>query len=469
MKEVLAPDRGLSVGFPFDPQLFEQLEGLFKSSHDGIWICDGNGKVLRLNPASEEINDIRAEDWIGRNIGDAIAEGIIDRSVTLEVLKQRRPVTIFQQAKRTNKKLLVTGNPIFRKDGSIGLVVTNDRDITELDNLRHRLEESEARRERFQQELIKKEVMREARGEFVCRSLGMHQVLATAIQVARFNSSVMITGPSGTGKSVLARLIHKYSDRAERPFVRVECGAIPPALFESEVFGYEKGAFTGANAKGKLGLFEMADGGTLFLDEVGLAPYELQHKLLRFLESGEICRVGSTRPLRVDARVIAASNKDLEDEVAVGRFRGDLYYRLKVVPLLLPPLGDRPEDIPFLANRFLERLNRKLGTDKQITEQAMTALCRYGWPGNVRELENLIERLVVMSPGRIIGLADLPEALVRSRTLTPLLVEGQGLKEAVRDFERHLVDLALERYGSQAAAAEALKVSPATITRKRKR
>ncbi|MFP4036963.1 MAG: sigma 54-interacting transcriptional regulator, partial [Desulfobacteraceae bacterium] len=324
MKELRTDTSASSYNLPAEPQLFEQLEGLFRSSHDGIWICDGDGKVLRLNPASEAINDIKAEEWIGRNIQEVVAEGIIDRSVTLEVLKQRRPVTIFQQAKRTNKKLLVTGNPIFRSDGSIGLVVTNDRDITELDNLRLRLEESEAKRERFEQELIKKEIMQEAQEEFVCRSLGMHKALATAIQVAGFKSSVMITGPSGTGKSVLARLIHRHSDRAERPFVRVECGAIPPALFESEVFGYERGAFTGASAKGKLGLFEMAHKGTLFLDEVGHAPYELQHKLLRFLESGEIFRVGSTEPLSIDARVIAASNTDLEEEVAAGRFRGDL-------------------------------------------------------------------------------------------------------------------------------------------------
>ncbi|MCF8061118.1 MAG: sigma 54-interacting transcriptional regulator [Deltaproteobacteria bacterium] len=469
MKERRTGHPGMGSDLPPEPQLFEQLEALFRSSHDGIWICDGEGKVLRLNPASEAINDIRAEEWIGRNIGEVVAEGIIDSSVTLEVLKKGCPVTMFQQAKRTNKKLLVTGNPIFKRDGSIALVVTNDRDITELDNLRLKLEDSEARRERFQQELIKNEVMREAGDEFVCRSLGMHKVLATVIQVARFKSSVMIAGPSGTGKSVLARLIHKYSDRAERPFVRVECGAIPPALFESEVFGYERGAFTGADAKGKLGLFEMAHGGTLFLDEVALAPYELQHKLLRFLESGEIFRVGSTKPLRVDARVIAASNMDLEDEVASGRFRGDLYYRLKVVPLTLPPLKDRSEDIPFLVKRFLERLNKRMGTDKQISGPAVTALCRHEWPGNVRELENLIERLVVMSPGRIIGLPDLPEALIEQRTLAPLQLDGRGLREAVRDFEGHLIDLALERYGSQIAAAKVLKVSPATITRKRRR
>ncbi len=469
MKPLGMANQNQRCELPPEPQLFEQLEALFRSSHDGIWICDGEGTVLRLNPASEAINDIQAEEWIGRNIGEVVAEGVIDSSVTREVLKRRCPVTMFQQAKRTNKKLLVTGNPIFRADGSIRLVVTNDRDITELDNLRLKLEDSEARRERFQQELIKTEVLREAGDAFVCRSLGMQKVLATAIQVAGFKSTVMITGPSGAGKSVLARLIHKYSDRGEQPFVRVECGVIPPSLFESEVFGYERGAFTGAGAKGKLGLFEMADGGTLFLDEVALAPYELQHKLLRFLESGEVFRVGSTEPTHVDARVIAASNMDLEAAVAGGRFRGDLYYRLKVVPLTLPPLKDRSEDIPFLVKRFLERLTLRLGVDKQISGPAVTALCRYEWPGNVRELENLVERLVVMSPGRVIGLQDLPEALTESRALTPLELDGRGLKEAVKDFEEHLIDLALERYGSQTAAARALKVSPATVTRKRSR
>lgn len=453
---------------PGHDRILEQLEAIFRSSYDGIWICDGEGRILRLNPASERINNLKAEDWIGRHISELTSEEIIDKSVTLEVLKKRRPVTIFQIAKRTGKKLLVTGNPIFRDDGSIELVVTNDRDITELDNLRLRLMESEAKTERFQYELLKKEVEIEASGGFVCRSAAMRQILATAIHVAGFKSAILISGASGTGKSLLARLIHQSSARKDKPFVRVECGAIPASLFESEVFGYEKGAFTGASQKGKLGLFEMAEGGTLFLDEVAHAPFDLQHKLLRFLESGEILRVGSNEPITIDARVIAASNIDLESLVEEGRFRNDLYYRLKVVPLFLPPIKDRAEDIHFLIQHFLDRLNSRFRTDKVISGPAIEALIRYDWPGNVREVENLVERLVVMSPGRTVDLTDLPETLIEKRHLLPSVVEGQGLKEATRNFEAQLIEMAVEKYGSQAEAAKALKVSQATITRKRR-
>ena len=374
---------------------------------------------------------------------------MIDKSVTLEVLEKKRPVTIFQNAKRTDKKLLVTGNPIFREDGSIELVVTNDRDITELDNLRLRLLESEARTERFQHELLKKEGWLEAGGDFVSRSQVMRQILATAIHVAAFKSAVLISGASGTGKSLLARLIHQYSDRREKPFVRVECGAIPSSLFESEIFGYEKGAFTGANQKGKLGLFEMAEGGTLFLDEVALSPLNLQHKLLRFLESGEIVRVGSTDAIKIDARIIAASNIDLESLVEEGRFRNDLYYRLKVVPLSLPPLKERAEDIPFLVWHFLDKFNKRLSTDKVISGPAMEALAENDWPGNVREVENLVERLVVMSPDRMIELTDLPGTIIEHKSLIPTLVQDKGLKEAVQEFEASLIELAVEKYGSQ--------------------
>jgi len=448
-------------------KLFKQLEAIFYSSFDGIWICDGQGIILGVNPASERINELKAENWIGRPVNDLVREGYIDRSVTMEVLKKKRQITIIQKAQNTQKKLLVTGTPIFDDDGNIELVVTNDRDCTELDNLRLKLIESEARSERFQHELLKREAEESVRNEFVCKAPAMRKLLSMATHVARFKSNILLTGPSGTGKSLLARIIHQLSERKDQSFVRADCGALPAALFESEVFGYEKGAFTGASVNGKIGLFEMADGGTLFLDEVVHTPFEIQHKLLRFLETGEIIRVGSTKPIIIDARVIAASNIDLDHAVDTGKFRQDLYYRLKVVPMFIAPLQDRPEDIPFLIQHLLDKLNRKFNVGKSISGPALEAMIQYSWPGNVRELENLVERLVVMSADNVIDITDLPAPIVNRSDYLSSFSKTLDMKESVRRFEAHLIGLALDKYGTQVKAAKALKVSQATIARKR--
>jgi PAS domain S-box-containing protein len=448
-------------------KLFKQLEGIYHSSFDGIWICDGQGIILGVNPASERINELKAEDWIGRPINELVVEGYIDRSVTMEVLKKKRQVTIIQKAKNTQKKLLVTGTPIFGDNGHIEMVVTNDRDCTELDNMRLKLIESEARSERYQHELLKREAEESVRNEFVCKAPAMTKLLSMATHVARFKTNILFTGPSGTGKSLLARLIHHLSERKDQPFVRVDCGALPAALFESEVFGYEKGAFTGASINGKIGLFEMADGGTLFLDEVVHTPFEIQHKLLRFLESGEIIRVGSTKPINIDARVIAASNIDLEKAADSGKFRQDLYYRLKVVPMFIPPLQDRPEDIPFLIQYFLDKLNRQFNVRKSVSGPVLEAMIQYSWPGNVRELENLVERLVVMTTDTVIDITDLPSPIVDRGDFLSSFSKTYDMRESVKRFEAHLIGLALDKYGTQAKAAKALKVSQATIARKR--
>ena len=447
----------------------EQFEATFLSSYDGFWICDGQGVVLRVNPASERINGIKEEEIVGRHVSLLQEWGAVDRCVTMEVLEKKRQVTIMQRSARSGKKLMVTATPIFDDQGRITLVITNDRDITELDDLRHQLLQSEARTEQFQQELLKRDMEERADSEIVGRSPVMRKVLAAARHVAKFKTNILISGASGTGKSLLANLIHKLSGRQDAPFVRVECGAIPASLFESEVFGYEKGAFTGANVTGKLGLFGMSDGGTLFLDEISQAPYGEQHKLLRFLETGELIRVGATKPTYVDARVIAATNVDLEERVEAGLFRSDLFYRLNIVPIQLPLLKDRQEDIPFLIQTFQDRFNERFNTDKRLSGPAVEALMRYDWPGNVRELENVMERLVVMSPNETIELSDLPEKIFGKAGLVYSLAAGKKLKEAVSEYEQDLIDLALQQYGNQSEAAKALGVSQATIARKRTR
>ena len=432
----------------------------------------GEGYILRCNPAAEQINGIDGREVVGLHISVLTDRGVNDMSVTMEAIRLGRRVTIMQRAYITGKKLLVTANPIFDGQGNLVMVVVNDRDITELDNLRHALLQDLTASNRPRDDRTDEAWENLSGKRVIGRSPAMIRVMHSALHVARFKTTVLITGQSGTGKGLLAQAIHNASDRKDGPFIRVDCGAIPQSLFESEIFGYESGAFTGARKAGKQGLFESAGHGTLFLDEIGLVPYDIQHKLLRFLEDGVLVRVGSTSPLEVDVRLIAATNVNLDAEVAAGNMREDLYYRLSVVPIHMPPLKERRDDIPLLIDHFLKVFGRRYGAERKMSAPALEALMDYEWPGNVRELENLMERLVVMSEGRVIEKVDLPSRLTGAaqdgRNLSEAWPEGD-LKSLVRAFESSLVDRALERHGSQREAARALGISQASVARKRSR
>jgi two-component system response regulator AtoC len=293
----------------------------------------------------------------------------------------------------------------------------------------------------------------------------MRKIVATATRIASYRSTVLLTGESGSGKEVVARLIHEASPRARHPFVAVNCGAIPEGLMESEFFGHVKGAFTDAYGH-KRGLIESASGGTLFLDEVGELPLLLQVKILRFLQESEVRRIGDTRSVKVDVRVVAATARDLDAEVAAGRFREDLFYRLNVVPLRIPPLRERPEDIPPLVDFFLMRTRERLRLARAIGihPESMRALMTYSWPGNVRELENVIERAVVLTETNEIGLESLPDILregaVRPRTTSVLPIAGMSVKRNRRALEKMLIEQALgANSGNRTMAARALEIS----------
>ncbi len=288
-------------------------------------------------------------------------------------------------------------------------------------------------------------------------------------RVAATPTTVLVTGESGTGKELVARALHEHSSRSTRPFIKVNAAAIPQTLIESELFGYERGAFTGAVGS-KPGRFELAQGGTLFLDEIGEIPLEMQVKLLRVLQEGELERVGGVKTIRVDVRLIAATNRDLRRETAAGRFREDLYYRLNVVPIELPPLRDRSGDVPVLARFFLDKFNARLGKHIEgIDEDALAGLARYRWPGNIRELENFIERAVLFADGARITLRDLPTEVTGATPLPPAPSAdsgnfGEGLKEQVRAamsrIERDFILRALEQTtGNVTHAARLLKIS----------
>jgi two-component system, NtrC family, response regulator PilR len=299
---------------------------------------------------------------------------------------------------------------------------------------------------------------------FVGRSPKMLDVFETIRKIADSASTVMITGESGTGKELVARAIHRESARRKGPFVSVNCGAVPEGLLESELFGHVKGSFTGAVAT-TIGLFSAADGGTLFLDEISEIPQSVQVKLLRAIQEREIRRVGEARDVKVDVRLIAASNRDLATAVSEGVLREDLFYRLNVIPIHLPPLRDRIEDIPLLVTHFVTKISREMGkTVRGVSPPALAALERYHWPGNIRELENVIERAIVLGDGEILGPEFLPPDLERPRDVHDLPVEipaaGLDLEATLERIEQRYIDVALARTGGvQTRAAELLRLS----------
>lgn len=447
------------------------LDTIIDSSNDGLWICDHQGKVIRINKASERINGVKAEEVIGKNMKELIAEGLFDKSVTLEVLKRKTSVTIIQQIKG-GKRILVTGNPIFNEKGEITFVVTNDRDISELDHLRSQLQEAQALAKGYISRLSELEMKEIDLSNIIFQSKEMERIIEMALRVAKVDSTVLLLGESGVGKGMIAKLIHKHSERSNGPFIRVDCAGIPESLVESELFGYEKGAFTGAKIEGKPGFFELANKGTLFLDEIGEIPLSTQSKLLRFLEDHEIIRVGGTEPKEIDVRVIAATNKNIDEMLASRTFRKDLYYRLNVVPIHIPPLRERRDDILPLIFHFLEKFSKAHRKEKILSPETIEALRKYDFPGNIRELANLIERLVVVTEKERIEMADLPNAIVdyAPKTLPySFLSEGISLKEALERCESIIVERAIKKYGSQREAAKNLGVDQATLSRKIKK
>lgn len=451
-------------------ELSEQLDVIIESSHDGLWISDAEGKVLRVNQASLDFAGLKAEDVIGKHMEELVAEGQFDRSATLEVLKHGTVVSLVQ-TQYDGKQLMVTGNPVRDENGDIRLVVVNARDLTTLNQLQAQLEESRVLTRQLGSELSQLHKYRDLSSQIIMRSASMVRVFETAMRVSRVDSSVLIVGESGVGKGLIAKTIHQASPRQDGPLVRVDCGGIPESLIEAELFGYEKGAFTGALEEGRPGYFELAQGGTLMLDEVGELPLALQAKLLRFLEDNEVVRVGSTTPRRIDVRIIAATNRDLEQMVAKGEFRQDLYFRLKVVPLHLPPLRQRRDDIPPLIHHFLERFNEKFSTNKTISPAAVDTLCRYPFPGNVRELANLMEQLVVLTPGEMVEVSDLPVSVREAQPFSgpSATLDQWRLPEAIQNLEKEMIKQAVRKFGSQREAAKHLGIDHTTISRKLKR
>ena len=441
---------------------------LLESSYDGIWITDHVGKILFANSANAKLLGVPRSELENKTTQELQDEGVFQTSAILEALQTRQQVSRVCNNPRTCLTVLATATPVFNEAGDIQYIFNNVRDITALNEMRESLQDKDEiiRQQNSQLETMK---LRLGVGTIVANSKAFTQVVELARRAATFDGATgLILGESGTGKEVISELIVNTSPRKDKPYLQINCGAIPENLIESELFGYEKGAFTGADAKGRKGLFEAANGGTVFLDEIGDLPLHMQVKLLRVLQQRRIVRVGGTETVNLDVRIIAATNKDLKQMVKEGRFREDLYYRLNVVPIEIPPLRDRKEDILPLVNHFLTVANRKYHTNKSIYSDTIDVLESYSWPGNVRELENLMENLVITTPGDIIRRENLSERLKFSTENRGFTEDTEviTLKETVERAEYMAIQKAIRQCGSIRKAAVALGVDPSTIVRK---
>lgn len=441
---------------------------LLESSYDGIWITDHVGKILFANSANAKLLGVPRSELENKTTQELQDEGVFQTSAILEALQTRQQVSKVCNNPRTCLTVLATATPVFNEAGDIQYIFNNVRDITALNEMRESLQDKDEiiRQQNSQLETMK---LRLGVGTIIANSKAFTQVVELARRAATFDgATVLILGESGTGKEVISELIVNTSPRKDKPYLQINCGAIPENLIESELFGYEKGAFTGADTKGRKGLFEAANGGTVFLDEIGDLPLHMQVKLLRVLQQKRIVRVGGTETVNLDVRIIAATNKDLKQMVKEGRFREDLYYRLNVVPIEIPPLRDRKEDILPLVNHFLTVANRKYHTNKSIYSDTIDVLESYSWPGNVRELENLMENLVITTPGDIIRRENLSERLQFSTEDRGFAEDTEviTLKETVERAEYMAIQKAIRQCGSIRKAAVALGVDPSTIVRK---
>jgi PAS domain S-box-containing protein len=479
------PDAGralLLVSFPLlremQPELrqleqsYRDFQEIFRNSFDGIFVADGKGTTLMVNAGCERNYGLRADEMIGKNVSLFERKGYIKPVIAGRVIAERRRISAVQHT-HAGKTIMVTGIPLFDDDGTVRRVIINSRDTTELLQLQEELERVQHNLRRMESEIHE---LRRENLKFdgvVLHSPSMQRIAALALRVAKVDTTILVTGESGVGKEVVVKLIHRESSRANGPFIKINCGAIPRELLESELFGYESGAFTGARRQGKVGLIETANGGTLFLDEIGELPLDLQVKLLQVLQDRSISRVGGTGTIDVDLRIIAATNVDLEEMVETKRFRNDLYYRLNVVPIHIPPLRERHDDILPLIHLYLQNFNLQYGLARRMSERALQRMLDYGWPGNVRELRNIVERLVVTAPDDLISMEDLPrpfqhdDSADKTGPADPSAGEPD-LKSRVAQFEAKLVQETVARLGSTRAAAKYLGISQASVVRKQR-
>ncbi|MEN1968747.1 sigma 54-interacting transcriptional regulator [Lentibacillus sp. N15] len=451
--------------------LNRDLNAILSTIYDELLVVDHRGTLIRHS--DNYIRDFWLEDLhqlVGKNILELEEKGHFSPSVTRMVLERKEKVSIVQET-NTGKKILAIGNPIFNDYGGLMRVVIASRDITENTKLKTELQQTKEITQRYKQELSRLKNKTDPSKDIIYCSAKMQKIMIQIEKIASFSSTVLIQGESGVGKELIARAIHTESNRSAKPFLTINCGSIPENLLESELFGYARGAFTGADVRGKQGYFEQANGGVLFLDEIGDMPFSLQVKLLRVLQENEVVPIGSVTPIPINVQIVAATNKDLKQLVEKGSFREDLYYRINVIPIHVPPLCERPEDIPLLAYHTLQSLNRRYDKNYHFSPGALNLLENYSWPGNIRELQNLIERLFVTADEDVINEDFVGQFMItgevkRSR---PMISRIIPLSEAKEDVEEQLIMLAMKKYKTTTKAAKALGISQSAVSRKYKK
>ncbi len=452
-------------------ELKAELETIIESIYDEIYVTDANGTTLRVNSACKRFYGLDPHDLIGKNVSHLANIGIFYPALTPKVVKEKKPFSILQVT-QSGREVIVSATPVFDSQGNVAKVVSITKDVTEINQLKKNLEDTEQMMNNYKNQLAGMQKQNnDVTNNIVCRSKMMKNIISLVNKVSAYDSTILINGESGVGKGILAKYAHDISHRKDQPFITVNCGAIPENLLESEFFGYERGAFTGANKEGKIGYFEMANNGTLFLDEISELPLALQVKLLTAIQEKSIVKIGGNKQNKIDFRLIAAANKPLGTLVKKGLFREDLYYRLNVIPIEIPPLRNRKDDIIPLVYYFLDYFGNLYKKHLCISTDALGLLYEYSWPGNIRELENMIERLLITIDDTEIKPQHIPINLLNEGTNIDVSnFDGSlSLKKSIGQIEKDIIIKAYLELKSSYKVAKLLNISQSSVARRLKK
>ena len=440
------------------------MGSILNSTPHGIWVWDGFGRVIAVNKMAETYGAVHEKALIGKCYLQLIRDGLYDRSVAHEIFRTKRPAVIRSKSLRTGLVTRNFGTPHVDERGEVYRIVVTETRVDQAGGDACFFDDEKVGAG-LKEAFLDPESVRVGSYEVVARSDRYRNTLKKSFSLAEKGvSRILILGESGSGKGLLARLIHEKSPRSSHAFVQINCAAVPENLLEAELFGYEGGAFTGARSQGKAGLLEKADGGTIFLDEIGEMPLSLQAKLLKYLDDFQVTRLGGTREQKVDCTLVAATNCDLAALVKAGRFREDLFYRINAFTVTIPPLRERPEDIPGLLDHYLSTYNQRFGTRYRMSPLLTEQLQLYRFPGNVRELKNITKRVVVLGEAEA-----LDESLGAFLTQKSAPAEPQNLKGKILAFERGILKKALGEYPTTRALAQHLGIDQSSVVRKLKK